>query len=317
MENPIIFTEKVSIGISACCFGCPVRYNGKGHDVLSSLARERVDFKWCPVCPESAAGLGVPRNPIHLSGGDGNSVWNGETQIKNRNGQNITEDMKAGAIACMETLQRAGAIAYIYMEGSPSCGVYRTSLKKQKRGNPPGIFGSLLLKNGFFLIPAEDVSSPLKWWDWRRRLLAFAWLKAQNLSSKSEAFEVWHNLKFICQELDNSWAREVGKKLANITDEIALEYFQTLKREILELLRKPSTTAKIKNSLWKNYSHFRKSRGETIEGINSPDFQRNITTIAKELTLVERKAVEKGFIFGTSPVVYIDKKRLQKNVNLL
>lgn len=309
MEKPIIFTEKVSIGISACCFGCPVRYNGKGTDVLSFIGRERVDFKWCPVCPESAAGLGVPRNPIHLSGGDGNSIWSGEAQIKNRNGQKITEVMKEGAIASMDTLRRAGAIAYIYMEGSPSCGVYKTSLKKQKRGNPPGVFGALLLENGFFLIPAEDVQSPLKWWDWRRRLLAFAWLNEQNISTKNEAFEVWHNLKFLCQELDNAWAREVGKKLANITDESAKEYFQSLKKEILDLLRKPSTTAKIKNSLWKNYSHFRKSKGETIDGVNSPEFLRNITSIAKELTLVERKSVEEGFIFGTSPIIYRDKKR--------
>ena len=53
-------------------------------------------------------------------------------------------------------------------------------------------------------------------------------------------------------------------------------------------------------------SHFRKSKGKTIGGVNSPEFQRNITAIAKELTLVERKSVEEGFVFGASPVIYRD-----------
>lgn len=32
--------------------------------------------------------------------------------------------------------------------------------------------------------------------------------------------------------------------------------------------------------------------GKTVEGVNTPDFQRNITTIAKELVTMERKALD-------------------------
>jgi uncharacterized protein YbbK (DUF523 family) len=311
-KKNIVLNEKITIGISACCMGSPVRYNNKGWDMLAGLGRERNDFMWCPVCPETMSGLGVPRDPIHLSGGDGSMVWLDEARIKNRRGRDVTEEVKLGCIACLETLKRSGASAYIYMDGSPTCGVYRTSLKKQKRGNPPGIFGSILLQEELFLIPATDVQSPIKWWDWRRRLLAFTWFKNLNLENKDDLYKAWYVLKFLCQEIDDNWAREMGRTLANLEKNVEAETILSIRKEILETLRKPSTVKKITHSLWKNYAYYRKTKGETVEGINSPDFRRNVTTIAKELLLMERTAFEEDVFFATSPVIYRDKRRMPK-----
>jgi uncharacterized protein YbbK (DUF523 family) len=313
-KKNIVISNRVAIGISACCMGCPVRYNGKGLDTLAAMGRERSDFQWCPVCPECMAGLGVPRDPIHLTGGDGAKVWTGEAAVKNRHGRLVTEDVKFGALSCLETLKRAGITAFVYMDGSPSCGVYRTTLKATKRGTPPGIFGSLLLSQGFFLIPAADMQSPLKWWDWRRRLLAFYWLTNLDINSKAELYDAWSKLKFLFQELDTPWARAKGHELASLDGAPEAAYIQAFKTEALELLRKPSTVKRITNSLWKNYAHYRKTMGKTVEGINSPDFQRNITTIAKELTTMERKAVEDEVLFGTTPVLYREKRRMAARV---
>jgi len=313
-KKNIVISNRVAIGISACCMGCPVRYNGKGLDTLAAMGRERSDFQWCPVCPECMAGLGVPRDPIHLTGGDGAKVWTGEAAVKNRHGRLVTEDVKFGALSCLETLKRAGITAFVYMDGSPSCGVYRTTLKATKRGTPPGIFGSLLLSQGFFLIPAADMQSPLKWWDWRRRLLAFYWLTNLDINSKAELYDAWSKLKFLFQELDTPWARAKGHELASLDGAPEAAYIQAFKTEALELLRKPSTVKRITNSLWKNYAHYRKTVGKTVEGINSPDFQRNITTIAKELTTMERKAVEDEVLFGTTPVLYREKRRMAARV---
>ena len=55
-----IISKRLKVGISACAFGCPVRYNGRALDALSLLGRERSDFSVTPVCPECLAGLGVP-----------------------------------------------------------------------------------------------------------------------------------------------------------------------------------------------------------------------------------------------------------------
>lgn len=306
----VVITEKIRIGISACSMGCPVRYDGKGSDILENLGRERTDFIWCPVCPESMAGLGVPRDPIHLSGGDGSSVWRAEARIKNRAGKDVTEDVLAGAVSCLEALHRAGVTAFVYRDGSPSCGVYRTTMKNLKRGNPPGVFGALLLEQGFFLIPADDLQSPLKWWDWRRRLLAFHWLKTVSLQQLSDIHAVWYRLKFLCQELDNEWARSMGRTIASLDKRLPEGFIETFRNDVLNLLRKPSTLKRITQSLWKNYAHYRKVSGKQVAEINSPTFQRNVTTIAKELTKMERTALEEGVLFGTSPVIYRDKRRL-------
>lgn len=311
-KKNVVIHEKITIGISACCMGSPVRYNNKGWDMIVNLGREKSDFNWCPVCPETMAGLGVPRDPIHLSGGDGSMVWQDEALVKNRRGRDVTEEVKLGCMSCLETLKRSGASAYIYMDGSPTCGVYRTSLKKQKRGNPPGIFGAKLLEEEMFLIPATDVQSPIKWWDWRRRLLAFHWFKTLPLNTKDDLYRAWYVVKFLCQEIDDEWARKMGRKLADLGKIVEEETVLEIRKEILETLRKPSTVSKITHSLWKNYAFYRKTKGETVEGIHSPDFRRNVTSIAKELLLMERTAFEEEVFFASSPVIYRDKRRMPK-----
>lgn len=310
-KSTVVITEKIRIGISSCSMGSPIRYNGKGIDVLKDLGREKNDFIWCPVCPECMAGLGVPRNPVHLSGGDGNAVWAGQARVKNRGSADVTDAMKTGCQVCLQTLERCDTVAFIYMDGSPSCGVYRTTLKNQRRGNPPGVFGALLLEKGYFLIPSTDLQSPLKWWDWRRRLLAFHWFSSVELKTMQDVYESWYRLKFLCQELDNTWAREMGKRLASVNLKKEEGFLVEFKSSILDILRKPSNTKKITNSLWKHYSHYRKSRGKTVQEINSPEFRRNMTSIAQELIKMERTAFEDDYLFGASPVIYRDARRVK------
>lgn len=304
-----VVDEKISIGISGCCYGSKVRYNNKGWDFLEFLGREKGDYIWHPVCPECMAGLGVPRNSIRIAGGTGDTVWSGEGKVMQQGKGDVTEALKKGSISCMETLKRGETEVFIYMDGSPSCGVYRTNLKKQKRGNPPGVFGSLLLEQGYFLIPALEMQSPIKWWDWRRRMLAFVWLKKQEIETAEDIYAVWHVLKFLCQEIDNEKSREIGRRIASGQFEDIASEAESFRAEILEMLRKPSTVNKIKQSLWKNYTYYKKHMGLEVEEIMEPTDLRNMTTIASELVLMERKSFEEGFSFGTSPVIYRDRRR--------
>ncbi|HSN58888.1 MAG TPA: hypothetical protein VLR72_05445 [Clostridiaceae bacterium] len=71
---------------------------------------------------------------------------------------------------------------------------------------------------------------------------------------------------------------------------------------------------RIKNSLWKNYSYFRKSKGKSVDGINSPEFKRNVTTVAKELLMMERTSFEDDLLFGPSPVIYRERRRMKETV---
>lgn len=303
MDN--VLKEKVKIGISACMYGCKVRYNNKGWDMVCYLGREKNSFTWYPVCPEVMAGLGVPRDPIRVVGESGIEVWEGKAKIKNRKGQDVTEDIKRGAMVCLETLKKAGVYVYIFMEGSPSCGVYRTTLKNKRVGKPPGVFGALLLKEGFFLIPAVELQSPIKRWDWRRRLHAFVWMKNLEIQSKNDIYDMWHIMKFICQEIDNEGARKLGKKLANLPKVFDKNEFEIIRNEILDLLRQPSSVAKIKQMLWKNYTFYRRKYDITInEEILDPTVPRNMTKIAKELMAMEKQAYQDGNFFGSAPIIY-------------
>lgn len=297
-------SSHVKIGISACMYGCKFRYNAKGWDQVAFMGRDRSSFTWFPVCPEVNAGLGVPRESIRITGESGAAVWKGQAKVVGASGKDKTELLMVSSQWCLESLKTAGVSVFIYMEGSPSCGVYRTTLKNKRLGKPPGVFGHKLLEEGFFLIPAQDLSSPIRWWDWRRRMFAFLWLKEQPLDTKQDVYAMWHTLKFLCQEINEKRSREIGSELANLgkKDGRQVGAFEDLRDELLDMLRQPSSVNKIKNRLWKHYQHYKKVTGQSIEGILEPTDLRSMTALAEELLKMELKAMETGVLFGASPI---------------
>ncbi|NDL68838.1 DUF523 domain-containing protein [Clostridiales bacterium F-3ap] len=297
-----VIRQKIAIGISGCCMGAKVRYNGKGWDMLKFIGREKGDYLWHPVCPECLAGLPVPRNPIRIHP-DGRQVWEGGGRVLSRSGD-LTRDLKEGCRISLEVLRKAGVGVFVFMEGSPSCGIHRTTLKGNRRGNPPGVFGHLLEEEGFFTIPVAVLQSPILWWDARRRMLAFLWLSEQEAATPRELYGIWHVLKFLCQELDNPLAREWGKRLSAMKPGDFPGLGEAFKREVLALLRTPSTLPRIKQSMWKNYIHYRRKTGKDLAQIKMPTDLRSATALAGELLLLERESAVGEVLFGTSPIVY-------------
>ncbi|GAU77257.1 DUF523 domain-containing protein [Fusibacter sp. 3D3] len=298
----VYLEERIKVGISACMYGCKFRYNAKGWNQLEAIGRDASSFVWFPVCPEVNAGFGVPREAIKITGESGSAVWENAGKVMSGSGKNLSKALMNSSEACLNQLLSAGVSVYIYMEGSPSCGVYRTTLKNKRLGKPPGVFGHLLLENGFFLIPADELTSPVKWWDWRRRMLAFLWLKKQPLETKADLYNIWHVLKFLCQEIDEKWARALGKTLADSTV-AEMGGLEAIRKSILDVLRLPSSPQKIKNRLWKHYSHYRKYTGKSIEGIKRPTELRNMTDLAEELLKMELGAMSADYLFGASPII--------------
>ena len=299
-----ILSEQIRVGISACNFGAKVRWDRRGWDRTAPLERERDSFVWTPVCPEVTSGLGVTRPPIRLVGGNGEDFWAGRAIMKNRRGVDVTEEVKAGMRASLEVLKRAGVEAFVFMEGSPSCGVYRTTLKNRRLGKPPGAFGALLLREQFFLIPALDLESPVKWWDWRRRLHAFAWLKRQELTSKSQVYEIWHLLKFVCQEVAPKDAVEIGRRLAGMPRRFGAGFAHDWRNDVLSLLRKPSSLGRIHAVLLKHYAHYRKHFNPAAKDVKAPRTDIAKRAFVKELNEMEKRAFLEGYDFAGTPVMY-------------
>lgn len=296
----MIYSEKINIGVSACTYGCKVRYNGKGWSLVDRIGREKEIFTFHIYCPEVMAGLGIPRNPIRLKGGNGQDFWEGNADIYQQGRGTRSNEMRRSVDYVMDAIERDNIKAYIYFEGSPSCGVTRTTSKNRRMGKPPGVLGYRLIEKGLFLIPAQDLQSPIKWWDWRRRLLAFVWLDSQIIETPAEMYSVWHEMKFLCQELDEKRAREIGKEIA---DKKIID-FESYKDEMMGILRKPSTPAKIKQWMWKNYSYMRKHHDIDLPEILEPTTPRGSTHLAKEMLRLEVELVKKGLNFSSSPVVF-------------
>lgn len=314
---PELLTRRVPLGISACVYRCPVRYNGKSFDVLGTLGREKADFVFTPVCPECAAGLGVPRDPIHLTG-TGQEVLLGEAKVKSRRGRVVTDEVIAGSRASMEALERAGVRAMIFKEASPTCGVYKARVGKRRTESSEGsgVFGAMLLDTGWFLIPDKALANPLLWWDWRRRLHAWLWLADRPIERAADLYEAWHVVKFIVQETDRRIADEVGRALAALPKNPPLADLEALRGRMLEALRKPSNRSRIAGWMLKSYQYHAK-RG-ALDGVDlhdlkvdSPEFRANVMTLAEELTKLERISFENDLLFATSPVVYREGRRVK------
>ena len=127
-----IITEKVPVGISACVFSCPVRYNGKSFDALRFWGASRRTSSSRPLCPECMAGLGVPRMPIHLTGtGPGGARGRG-ARARPARPRSSPRRSSPAAEAAMETLERAGVDAFIAKEASPTCGLYKARVGKRR-----------------------------------------------------------------------------------------------------------------------------------------------------------------------------------------
>jgi hypothetical protein len=194
------------------------------------------------------------------------------------------------------------------MDGSPSCGFYRTTLKNKSLGKPPGVFGSLLLKEQLFLIPAMDLDSPIKWWDWRRRLHAFIWLKRAEIKNKAEFYEIWHNFKFLIQELDRPAADRIGAELAGMTKKFDRLSAEKLKNEILLILRKPTTLKKIQHAAEKQMSFYCR-RFKICYDEKMPIAERGKHKFADKLIELEKRAVTENISYGFAPVLFRDNSR--------
>ena len=109
--------------VSSCLVGAPVRYDGTAatsrHAVLARWVEEK---RILPHCPELAGGLGTPRPPVELSGGDGTASLRGGAKAIERTGRDVTGAFILGALETVALCERMGIRVAVLKEGSPSCG---------------------------------------------------------------------------------------------------------------------------------------------------------------------------------------------------
>ena len=113
------------VGISSCLLGAEVRYDGGHKRDAYLLASIGTLVEWVPVCPEVEAGMGAPREPIHLVASE-HGVPAGGARVRLmgvHSGTDWTHTMTTFAEARVRELAGQRLDGYVCKSDSPSCGL--------------------------------------------------------------------------------------------------------------------------------------------------------------------------------------------------
>ena len=99
--------------ISACLVGINCKYSG-GNNALpeETLCKLKEKYSLVPVCPETAGGLGVPRDPSERRG----------NRVVSIRGRDVTAEYRRGGEVAVCLVRRFDCKKALLKERSPSCG---------------------------------------------------------------------------------------------------------------------------------------------------------------------------------------------------
>lgn len=164
---------QIKVGISSCLLGEKVRFDG-GHKQLC-LCTENLShfFEFVLVCPEVGIGMPVPRKPIRLVG-DVDSP-----KAVTVDDYRLDYTAKLMAFGQQKAAEYSDLCGYIFMNNSPSCGLFRVKVYQQN-GDPAsetgrGLYAAALHK-AYPLMPMEEagrLNDPLLWESFITRVFAY------------------------------------------------------------------------------------------------------------------------------------------------
>ena len=111
------------------------------------------------MCPEEDGGLGTPRPPAEIFGGDGADVLRGTARVLTKGGVDVTEGYLVGARLALEAARAAGATTAILKARSPSCGsgcIYDGSFTRTARQGD-GVTAALLKAEGIEVVTEQEI----------------------------------------------------------------------------------------------------------------------------------------------------------------
>src|SRR5262245_52544799 len=141
----------VKVLVSACLLGEPVRHHG-GDALCASdiLDRWKAEGRLVPMCPETAAGLPVPRLPAEIAGGDGLGVLEKTAIVTDSTGADVTDVFLLGARLTVEAALANQVGVAVLKDGSPSCATsyIHDGTFRHQRGPGLGVTAAMLSKAG-------------------------------------------------------------------------------------------------------------------------------------------------------------------------
>lgn len=244
-------TATITVGISACLMGQPVRYNG-GHSqskiCLHTLNRH-FDFK--PFCPEVAAGFGTPRPTMRLTGNPVNP--------KLTLSDNQQQDLSAQLIRGFEPKlpQMAELDGYILMKNSPSCGMERIKVYQDNgyahAQRTKGLFAAALQQR-YPLLPIEEegrLHDPCLRENFITRVFTFHNFRHEVLAVASyhKLLKFHSSYKYLLMAHSQVAYRELGRLLSDARQHQLDTLLQDYIKRLMEVLSKPASRKGHTNAL--------------------------------------------------------------------
>lgn len=141
--------------VSACLLGRSCRYDGRDRLAPRLLeALEEHGVEPVPFCPEEAGGLGTPRPPCVIEGGDGEAVLDGAARVVDDMGNDRTAAYVDGARQALARAEQERCGHAYLKEGSPSCGCARVATDGG-RVDGSGVTAALLRRSGIAILSVD------------------------------------------------------------------------------------------------------------------------------------------------------------------
>lgn len=255
METPI------KIGISACLLGQKVRYDG-GHRLDPFLAATLGQFvEFVPVCPEVECGLGVPREPMRLSGDPANPRL-----VIIKTDRDLTNRMQQWAEKRVQELETEKLCGFIFKSRSPSSGMARVKVYTGPNRPPSktgvGLFARVFMDH-FPLLPAEEdgrLHDPLLRENFITRIFVMQRWRELLAGRKSRGgLVVFHTAhKLLVLSHSEKHYRQMGRLVAQAKDKPLTGLFREYEKLLLSALRLKATAKKQSNVLMHMLGYFKK-----------------------------------------------------------
>lgn len=138
----------MKILVSACLLGRDCKYNG-GNNFDPNVAEFVRGREVIQVCPETLAGLGIPRVPMEIVGGI----------LINRDGINVDAPVRRAVDTILEELRREQIECCVLKSRSPTCGVHQVydGTFSGTLVDGMGVLARALKDAGYRVIDAEDL----------------------------------------------------------------------------------------------------------------------------------------------------------------
>lgn len=241
--------EKIPVGVSSCLLGEKVRYDG-GHKRNTYIINDLGDFfDYRPFCPEMAAGMGVPRQTIHLIETDEG------VRCVNTDDESIDVTDKLLEVSQAQRAWQQSIYAYILKKDSPSCGMER--VKVYKKGQPTrngvGIYAQELLQ-AFPAMPIEEEGrlndATLRENFINRVLIYYRWCQLQQNDFTLKKWTDFHaQHKWIFFSHNQVLARKLGRFLSEVTQATMPSAIEQYTLDMMDLLKLPATRRNHSNVL--------------------------------------------------------------------